>query len=133
MKRYVHASTEEELETDDMWDRYDPYDGKTYFISDTRGTIKKTSDPKAAIEYWCQMQRKCPTCADIQTKKRADAVKLTDFVVANPDFIYEMAEKYRIPYKPDWIVSESEKKSADGQKYFYENEYGDSIHPFGVG
>lgn len=128
MKRWIHNSTEEEL--DDEWD---PYQGKIYFISDTRGNVKKTDDPKNAIEYWAKMQIKDPMSVDIQTKKKVDAIKLVDFVANNPKFIYNLAEKYKIPYKPEYLVSESEKKSADGQKWFHESEYGDAIHPFGVG
>lgn len=131
--KQIKASMEEDPEVTEAWDNYDPYSGKIYLISDTRGNVKKTDYPKNAIEYWAKMQVKDPMSVDIQTKKKVDAIKLTDFVANNPEFIYNLAEKYKLPYKPQYLISESEKKSADGQKYFYENEWGDSIHPFGVG
>ena len=123
MKRVIVASTEEDWE-------WSPFDGRTYCVSGDY-KIKRTDDPKTAIKFWYQLQKKDPMNVAISCRTKEQAIDLCK--AATEDYIYSLAEKYKCPYKPEWIVDEAARKVADGQKYFHEGEYGDIIHPFGVG
>lgn len=138
MKRWIHAVTEEDPEVEEAWEEYDPFHGAIYCINGIsgltgRGGMKYTNMPKVAIEDWFKMQKAAPMDVAISCRKRSDAVALTQWAVDNEDIVRSFADKYGCPYKIDWIIDECKKKVADGQRYFYENEYGDSIHPFGIG
>lgn len=127
MKRWIHAS--EEANDDSEWS---PYSKGKYCVSGGY-TLKYTDDPQTAISYWFRFQKKYPTDVSISCAKRDEAVALCK--AATPELLTELHEKYGCPYKLDWLISEAQKKVADGQKYFYEGKYGygDTIHPFGVG
>ena len=135
MKRLVYSSNyiRSDSDVDEAWDSYDPYNGHIYRIDGGYGQTKYTDYPKNALEYWFRMQQKNPADVSVMTRKRSDALKLVDYVANNPKIIYDLGKKFKCPYKLDYLVNESEKKAADGCKWFREGEFGDSIHPFGVG
>ena len=126
MKRWIHASEE----IDEEFDEWDPFHGKTYLI--IGGYDSKTeNDPAKAITQWYRYQVTNPTDCSISCKKLDDAIALCK--AATPDLINALSEKYKCPYKAQYMINEAAKKVADGCKYFHEGEYGDSVHPFGVG
>ena len=141
MKRWIHASEEVDEEFD-----WSPYSKGKYCVSSGYGDVKYTDNPKTAISYWYRMQKNNPMDVSISCQTRENAIKLCK--AATEDFIYQLDEKYGVgprspeeggykekgcPYMPQWIVDEAAKKVADGQKWFHEDEYGDTVHPFGVG
>lgn len=123
MKRVIIASIEEV-------DEWNPFVNGTYAVSGDY-TVKYTNNPKTAIKFWYQLQKKDPMGVAISCQTKEQAIALCK--AATEDYIYSLAEKYKCPYKPEWIVEEAAEKVADGQKYFHESDYGDTIHPFGVG
>lgn len=136
----INASTE----VDEAWDSaFDPFNGKTYRVHGGYHDTRYTDSPKLAIRYWYQMQAKHPEDVAIMCKTREQAVELC--TAATEDYIYALDEKYGkgphpdgyrekgCPYMPQYLVDEAAKEVANGQKYFYENDFGDSVHPFGVG
>jgi len=123
MKRFIVASTEDDWE-------WNPFSNGTYCVSGDY-TVKYTNDPKTAIKMWYQLQKKDPMGVAISCLTKEQAIALCK--AATEDYIYSLAEKYKCPYKPEWLVDEAVRKVADGQEYFHESDYGDTIHPFGVG
>lgn len=123
MKRLIRASEEEDWE-------WKPFAKGTYCVSGDY-QVKYTDNPKVAIRWWYQLQKKDPMNVAISCLTKEQAIELCK--AATEDLIYDLSSKYKCTYKPDWIIDEAARKVADGQKYFYENEYGDTIHPFGVG
>lgn len=128
----IEGATDIEAEEDDEWE-FKPFSKGTYCVSTGYGDVRYTNNPKTAISYWFRFQRKNPTDVDITCQKKDQAVALCK--AATPELLTELYDKYGCPYKLDWLISEAQKKVDDGQKYFYEGEYGygDTIHPFGVG
>lgn len=130
MYRVIRAS--EDYEEDDL---FDPFDGRIYMIfgSDSHGNLLNefTNDPVVAIEQWFKISKKFPTNTYIQCRKRSDAIKLCE--AAEPDYIQKLYNKYKNPYKLDYLIDAVKKQVDNKCKYFYENEYGDMIHPFDLG
>ena len=90
---------------------------------------KIVSTPEAAINKWCQLQKKYPTCAMI-TGYHSDAQALKDWAVDNQDQLATWHKMYHVPYKLDWLIHECEKPTrALSSKY----DAPDQIHPFGLG
>lgn len=114
-------------------DEWDPYKGKKYKVvgEDYEDNVY-TDDPKEAIEAWFKLGEKAPMDTAIMTKTKASAVELVKS--ATEELLTSLHSKYKCPYRLDYMIQEVQKKVADGQKYFHElRDYGDSIHPFGVG
>lgn len=124
MKRWIHASEDN--------DSYDPFANGIYRVMGGYET-RSFDDPVKAIEMWFRFQRKNPQDVMIMSKTRQQAVDLCR--AATADLLTSLADKYGCPYKVDYLINEAAEKVADGQKYFYENDYGygDQIHPFSVG
>ena len=132
MKRWIHCNTDETV--DEAWDRYEElYSSKAYRVSGGYSDFQFTDDPETAIRYWFKLSNKYPMDAAIMCRSRKDALNLVKLVSDDPDIIYRLNEKWRSPYKLEYLVEECEKAAANGCKYFYENEAGDSIHPFSLG
>ena len=124
------AQLHDAYESNNGDDDWSPYAGGTYRISSDR-TGGSTDDPKKAIEMWFQFGEDDPMNTAISCEKKEDAIKLCK--AATPELITALGKKYKCPYKIDWLIDEAAKKVADGQKYFLEGYYGDTIHPFSVG
>lgn len=129
MKLYVKSTI---VNDEDEWT---PFRNGTYCVTGGPYSefVKNTDNPKLAIKYWFQANEKYPSDCAISCQTREQAIALCK--VATADFLTECYERYGSPYKLDWLIEESAKKVSDGQKYFYENEYGygDQIHPFSFG
>ena len=115
---------------------WDPFDGKKYRVSYLEAygddATVKTNDPKEAIEAWFKYGQDHPTYAFIDAKYKTDAIDLCK--AATAELLTDLYSKYKCHYKLDYLISESQKKVEDGQKYFRESgDYGDSVHPFGCG
>lgn len=129
MKYYVRSS---ETVTDDEYSVFDPYNGKRYFVSgDGSSTIRCFNDPVAAIKHWFRIVGKSGLSASIMAKKRSDAIDICK--AGTDELLTELYNKYRCPYKLQFLIDACKKQVADGCKYFYENEFGDQVHPFDVG
>lgn len=126
MKRWIHASNE----IDETYDEWDPFHGKTYFICGGYNT-KTENDPVKAITQWYKYQVSDPMDCSISCKRKEDAIKLCE--AATPELINSLSARYKCPYKAQYIIDEAAKKVADGCKWFHESDYGDTVHPFGVG
>lgn len=129
-KSSIDSSTDLDDE-DDEWG-WSPFHGGIYRIDGQVGSGSKfTDDPKEAITWWFKMQKKAPMDVSISCQKKDDALALVK--AGTVDLITNLASKYKTPYDPEWIIEQCAKKVADKCAYFHEGEYGDSVHPFGVG
>ncbi len=128
MKKYIRSSEDEDL-------MYDPYQGHTYLISGDDGKhkprIQYANDPEEAIYYWFRIGKTHKFNTSIMTKLRSDAIKLCE--AGSEDFLMSMYETYGCPYKIDYMIDACKEQVAKGCKYFYENEFGDQVHPFDIG
>lgn len=89
---------------------------------------KQTNDPRKAIKIWFMLSKKFPTCVDIITKTRADCITLLK--EATPEYLTELYQQYKNPYKLEFLINASADKLADGCSGLIEGEYGDVIYPF---
>lgn len=123
MKRYIKTS------------EYDMYDGHRYYISgeDPRGQMfdAMEDDPVEAIEAWFRIGRKCKMNTAITTQTRDSAIKLVE--AATPELLERLYSRYGCPTKLDYLIEACERQVARQCSSFYENEFGDQVHPFDVG
>lgn len=99
--------------------------------NDVASTDMETDNPKKAIELWFSIGQKFPMCTNIRAKTKADAIALLR--EATPEYLTELHDKYKCPYKLEFLIN-SVSHSLSGNCYdFYENEYGDSVSPFCCG
>ena len=135
MKRWIHCGTNTADKTvDEVWDTYEEtFKKETYRITGGYSDTRFTDYPKNALEHWFKLEKKYPMDVAIMCRRREDALKLVEFVALEPNIVYLLNEKWPSPYKPEYLVEECEKAAENGCKYFYENEFGDSVHPFSVG
>lgn len=127
MKRWIHAS--EDIEED--IDEWTPYQGHIYRISGGYYDSKFSDNPETAIKYWFQIGKKNPMDTAIQCQKKADAIALCK--AATPELLTKLNDQYGSPYKIEYLIEEAQKQVDNGQRWFHEGVYGDSIHPFSWG
>ena len=127
MKRYIKFSTD----VDDAWASYDPFNGKKYRIFGGYSDTKWTNDPYEAIKFWFQIGKKHPGDTCIMCKTKADAIEVV--MEGTPEYLTELYSQYKCPYKLEYLIEECDKAFENGCRSFYENEYGDQVHPFSVG
>lgn len=128
MKKYIKSYTEVE----DEWDvAYDPYNGRRYRIHGGYSDTEYTDDPYEAIRIWFEIGERHPgdTCIMCLTRDAACAVVME----GTEDYLTKLYNRYRCPYKLEYLIDECDKAFENGCKYFYENEFGDQVHPFSVG
>lgn len=128
MKRWIHAN--DDIETGDIAEDY-IYRGKKYRVSSGYSNTKWTNNPEQAIKYWYMFQKKDPMDCSIMTRTKEDALALVK--AGSASFLTALDEKFGCPYKLDYMIDECAKKVADGCKWFHDSQYGDTVHPFGVG
>jgi len=128
MKRYIRSGEY----SDEM---YDPYHGHSYLISGDDGIHKYRSqyadDPEEAIYYWFRIGKVHKFNTSIMTKTRSDAVRLCE--AGTEEYLTKLYETYGCPYKIDYMINACKEQVANGCKHFYENEFGDQVHPFDIG
>ena len=118
---------------EDNEDEWSPYHGHNYMVC--AGPYNELTfhcdDPKRAITYWFKYNKKYPTEVAVMCPTKDLAMQLVK--AGTPKLLTSLEEKFGCPYKLDWLIDECKRKSEDGCKGFYEGEYGDTVHPFGVG
>lgn len=117
---------------------YDFYQGHTYMISGSDEYGNNDSclldSPLSALMAWFRIGAKFPTGTSIQCKHKSDAVALCETAISHKQSLTELHQKYKCPYKLDFIFEQAEKKVSDGCKYFHEHgDFGDSVYPFDIG
>lgn len=118
------------IKASDDWG-YDPYNGKTYRVSGGYSTTKWTNDPVTAIKYWFMIGQKHSGDTCIQCRTRDAALAICQ--AATEDLLTTLWNKYRCPYKLEYLVESAQKKVQDGCKWFHESDFGDQVHPFDIG
>ena len=125
-------TSSEEIATSE-YDEWSPYHNHNYLVSaGPYGDVTMLcDDPKRAITHWFKYQKKYPLDVSISCPTRDLAIKLVE--AGKPKLLTELFNRFDCPYKLEYMIDECKKKAADGCKGFYESEYGDQVHPFGVG
>ena len=92
---------------------------------------KTTSNPEEAIKQWFVYSKKYPTCASICPETNTDGLELLKWAESNFGKIKTWAEKYRCPYKLNWLQEQITKQITKGDKLI-QWEF-DEIYPFSMG
>lgn len=130
-------------------DEWDAFKGKKYMVSGLDVFSEKlsniedsgpddrdrlfilTNNSCEAIKQWFILSKTYPTMVDITTKTKANGCELLKEATA--EYLTELYEEYGSYYKLDYLIKEAENNLGRGCSGLYENEYGDSIHPFCCG
>lgn len=119
----------EEEEEDDFLQKRGTYVVVAYandYLEPT-GEDKTFIDPEKAIEYWFKLSKKYPTCTLIRGYV-ADEKKLRAWVVEHEDKFRELYDKYKCPYKLDYLLDAC--KRPVSRSY---DKYPDQMYPFCLG
>lgn len=141
----IKESDENGFDEDD--EEFVDYTPKTYQVSSSMPSKMgddeyvnndlDTDDPAKAIKAWFRVGEKFRGGTAISTHAKKDAQKLIDWAYENQDKIKEWHEKFKCPYKLDFMLKGIESKHNDRCSGFYEDpEYDwatDMIFPFDVG
>ena len=126
MKRWIHESDD----VDSVWTAYDPYAAGTYRVTGGLET-KNFNNPAKAIEAWFRFQEKNPADCMIMCRTKDEAVVLCS--AATEELLTDLYNRYKCPYKLQYLIDSAAREVQKGQPYFHEGEFGDTVHPFGVG
>ncbi len=91
----------------------------------------RENDPEQAFIAWCSYSEKYPTCASIQPHTKEDGIECLKWVSLNFDKAEAYMDKYKCPYKKDWIKEQIESQIRGG-RCSMQWEY-DELFPFCVG
>lgn len=75
-------------------------------ISDPFGEMEGQTEynaPEKAIEMWCKMSKKFPTCVAIQPETNEDGISLLKWAKENFNQVKEWMAEYKCPYKIEYI------------------------------
>lgn len=101
--------------------------GSDYNLASANGYY---DDPKKAIIAWLRANKEMPTYASIDTNKNKAADILYGWVQANEEEFRSLCDKYKCPYKVDYLVY----RCGRGRNNDFERSgYPDQISPFSAG
>ena len=88
-------------------------------------------DPKTAIEEWCKLGEKYPSCTSLQPETFDDGMVLLKWALNNFAEVEQLLTKYRCPYKPSWMKERIEAQIKNKKTSMQWNY--DEIVPFCMG
>lgn len=97
------------------------------------------NDPKQAIEVWAELERSEPTMVSINVRRKTEAQELIAYAYENMDWLMELCEQPKFPYKADYIKKAVERAKKNECMTFHEYQtwdgdyYPDQVHPFDLG
>lgn len=131
MYRVIKSS--EELEDEGYV--YEDWPYKTYEIfggySGENLDAADTDDPVEAITLWFKFGKTHRTTTSISCVKREDALRLCQ--AATPELLTKLWNRYKSPYKLDFLIDACQKQVERKCSGFYEHRFGDMVFPFDVG
>lgn len=117
--------------TDEFDDEYEEgyVEKKTYTVFGGYSG-QSTNDPVEAIRLWFVIGQTHKMDTYISCIRKADAIKLCQ--AATEEVLTKFYNKYKCPYKLDYLIEAAKKQVANRCAGFYE-KWGDQISPFCVG
>lgn len=114
---------------------YEDWPYKTYEVfggySGSNLDRKDTDDPVEAITLWFKFSKTHRSDTSISCVKREDALRLCQ--AATPELLTTLWNKYKSPYKLDFLIDACQRQVARGCSGFYEHSFGNMVFPFDVG
>lgn len=95
------------------------------------GSNVREQDPEKAILAWCRIGQEYPTCASIQADSEKSAFSLLKWADKNADKVRAYLDRYKSPYKPDYILDSVSGYVRNG-KSSIQWDY-DIVSPFSFG
>lgn len=130
----AYGREQENLTEDDLAEYYGQEPG-TYNVSafsneymEPAAAPRTFRDPGKAIEQWCKYQQKHPMDAMITGYRGTDEQKLRDWAVEHEDQLAQWCEKYKVPYKVEWLLDICRKPAT-----LPKSKAPDQLSPFSLG
>ena len=96
-----------------------------------KGVGPFADSPEKAVEKWCRYSQAYPTCTAIQPKTKEDGMSLLKWAAANEAAVRELLQRYKTPYRADWIMETVRRYASEGRTPMQWD--GDQIYPFSMG
>lgn len=105
--------------------------GKAYTVIAGEDTICTTDFADTAITNWFKGQKENPSDVCILASSKQKVISLINFAYNHKDFIESRNERYKIPYKLEFIMNIINRDFNDKCKSFIGEM--DQVGPFSVG